>query len=227
MRDSASCGDVRELTAELALGIADGEERARALEHAAGCPDCRRELEQLSSLADELLELAPEHEPPLGFELRVLEAFEPRVPRRQRVRPALAFAATLAVAVALTAGGVLFAARDDLRLAHHYRSTLTAAHGSYFGAVRLDDSDGDEGGVLFIYRGAPSWLMVTVHAGYRPSAKRVELVGRNGRVVPLPWPRLTIGSWGGALPIELDDVAAVRVADRDGRVLLTARMPRP
>jgi hypothetical protein len=227
MRDSASCADVHELTAELALGIADGEERARALEHIAGCFECQRELERLSALADELLELAPEHEPPVGFELRALQSFEPRVRRRRVVRPALALAATVVVAVALTAGATLFAARDDLRLAHHYRSTLTAAHGSYFGAVPLTDSGGRTGGVLFIYRGAPSWLMVTVDGAYRFSAKRVEIVGTTGRVIPLPWPRLTIGSWGGALPVELGAVTSVRLVDGGGRVLLAATMQQP
>ena len=33
---------LREIAAEVALGIADGEDRAWALDHLAGCPDCRR-----------------------------------------------------------------------------------------------------------------------------------------------------------------------------------------
>jgi len=227
MRDSASCADVHELAAELALGIADGEERARVLEHVAVCFECQRELERLSALADELLEIAPEHEPPVGFELRALESFEPRVRRRRVVGPALALAATAVVAVALAAAAALFATRDDIRLAHHYRTTLTAAHGSYFGAVPLTAWGGKTGGVLFIYRGAPSWLMVTVDGAYRSSAERVELVGTTGRVVPLPWQRLTIGSWGGALPVGLDAVRSVRLLDRDGRVILAATMQQP
>jgi hypothetical protein len=40
--------------------------------------------------------------------------------------------------------------------------------------------------VLFIYRGAPSWLMVTVEGAYRSSAKRVELIGAGRRVIALP-----------------------------------------
>ena len=36
------CEETRELAAELALGIVEGEERGRALEHLADCPDCRR-----------------------------------------------------------------------------------------------------------------------------------------------------------------------------------------
>ena len=54
------CHEIRELAAELALGIADGEDRARVLEHVADCADCRREVESFSAVADELLVLAPE-----------------------------------------------------------------------------------------------------------------------------------------------------------------------
>src|SRR4029453_12051539 len=77
------CRKIRELAAEVALGIADGEDRARVLKHAAECADCRRELERLSTVADELLVLAPEEEPPPGFELRVLDSILPPAPKRR------------------------------------------------------------------------------------------------------------------------------------------------
>ena len=65
MSDRPSCEEVRAL-AELALGIAVGDERARVLEHLLACPACRRHLEELSSVADDLLLLAPTQEPPVG-----------------------------------------------------------------------------------------------------------------------------------------------------------------
>ena len=37
----ARCEETREMAAELALGIVEGEERGRALQHLAECPDCR------------------------------------------------------------------------------------------------------------------------------------------------------------------------------------------
>ena len=40
-----SCEQTRRLAAELALGIADGAERAEALHHLAGCAECRRAVE--------------------------------------------------------------------------------------------------------------------------------------------------------------------------------------
>jgi anti-sigma-K factor RskA len=68
------CEEILDLAPEIALGIADGEERADALRHLATCAECRRVVEQLSQVADELLVLAPAQEPPAGFESRVLEA---------------------------------------------------------------------------------------------------------------------------------------------------------
>jgi hypothetical protein len=69
-----TCEEIRDLAPEIALGIADGEERAEALRHLSTCADCRRVVEQLSQVADELLVLAPAQEPPPGFESRVVDA---------------------------------------------------------------------------------------------------------------------------------------------------------
>jgi predicted anti-sigma-YlaC factor YlaD len=57
------CEEIRDLAPEIALGIADGEERADALRHLSTCAECRRVVEQLSGVADELLTLAPVQEP--------------------------------------------------------------------------------------------------------------------------------------------------------------------
>jgi hypothetical protein len=213
----------RELLTEVALGIADGAERDRVLEHVSECADCRRELERQSAVADELLLLAPEQEPPPGFELGVLRAIEPpastRPSRFRRALPALA-AATAAVAVAI--GGMLLAFGNDRRLADEYRAALDEANGSYFSAARLTDPAGRDGGVLFRYRGNPSWILVTVDPRYRGAVEGAELIARDGRRIPLRSFRLADGAWGGSLPVPLDDVAAVHLVDDAGRAVLLA-----
>lgn len=224
MNGDGRCEEARELLAELALGVADGEDRARVLEHVAGCPDCRRELERQSVIADELLVLAPEEEPPLGFELGVLQTIQPRAPRRRTIVRRLAVVGAVALAVAVTAGGMLVGFREDRRLADQYRATLAVAHGSYFGAKRLADPAGRPGGVLFAYRGSPSWILVTVEPPYRAAATRAELVVRSGRRIPLASFRLTSGAWGGSLPVDLGDVAAVHLVGEDGRSVLVASL---
>src|SRR5262245_38959905 len=114
-----SCEETRELAAELALGIADGEERARALRHLAGCADARRAVEELSTVAYELLLIAPQHEPSAGFESRVLSRIAPPRPARRRRRLLVPIAAAVGAA-ALAVGVVLGATSDDRRLADQY-----------------------------------------------------------------------------------------------------------
>jgi hypothetical protein len=215
--------DVAQFAAELALGIADGEDRARLLEHLADCADCRREVEGFSAVADELLVLAPEQEPALGFELRVLRSLEPpgAKPRRTARRLAVLAAAVL-VAVGVTAGAMLLGFREERRLADRYRATLAQAQGSYFGAVRLHDGAGEPAGVVFAYRGSPSWITITVASEHRSSVQGAELVDRDGKRIPLASFRLVDGVWGGALPLGLESAAAVHLVDEDGRSLLIA-----
>ena len=59
--------------AELALGVLTGRARAQALSHVESCPRCAEELEQLSRVADTVVQVAPEVEPPVGFEVRLFE----------------------------------------------------------------------------------------------------------------------------------------------------------
>src|SRR4051812_22831318 len=129
---NTDCDEMRDLIAELALGIASGEERARALDHVAGCVACRRELERLAAIADDMLVLAPESEPPPGFEARVLRAMTPR-PRKRRWLPRrLALPAAGLAGATLASAALLLSFNNDRQLATEYRQALSAAHGSAF-----------------------------------------------------------------------------------------------
>jgi hypothetical protein len=221
-----SCEETRQLVAELALGIADGADRARALRHLAECADCRRELGELSELADELLMLAPEVEPPVGFESRVLALVQaPRRPRRWR--RGLALLAPAAVAAALATTIVLGATGDDRRLADHYRATLAAANGTYFEAARLQAPANVPTGVVYGYRGMPSWIFVAVDRPYRSAGYTVELALTSGRRVPLPSFRIDprTGTAGQAIPVDLYDVSAVLLIGGTRGEVLQAELP--
>src|SRR5262245_55506074 len=105
---SQRCLEVHDLIPELAMGVASGEVRARALAHVSACPDCRRELEEVAGVVDDLLLLAPEEEPPPGFDGRVLTALDElptprRIQFRRRTTTLLAAAAVL---VAVMAAGL-------------------------------------------------------------------------------------------------------------------------
>jgi hypothetical protein len=222
------CEEIRDLAPEIALGIADGAERADALRHLSTCGECRRSLERLSQVADELLVLAPTQEPPAGFESRVVEALglERSSSRRRRPRwlsprwlaPRLAPALA---AAAVTAAVLVGAYSDDRRTAERYRETLALADGQYFQAKRLTDGAGSDSGVLFGYQGEPSWLFVTVDAAHRDDVTSGELVTTDRRRIPLPSLKLDRrGSWGAAIPIDLSELASVRLlGERPGQIL--------
>ena len=230
MSPDGRCAETRQILPELALGIADGEERALALEHLADCASCRRELEDLSVVADELLALAPEHEPAAGFEARVLERLELRraAPRRPRLGlrlrrfglpgAALAGAATAAIALVLAYG-------SDHRLASQYRAALQSAHGQYFQSARLRAPGGAQVGSVFAYQGSPSWLFYVLDGPYTGGVFREQLVTRSGSTVNLPQFKLVNGSWGVTIPVPLRDVAAVRLSRTANGGVFEARLP--
>jgi hypothetical protein len=94
-----SCAQLHEVAPELALGVLGGAERAEAIIHVNGCARCQALVNELTEVADALPMLAPEHEPPPGFEQRVLAAGRAR--RRRSVRRWVASIAAAAAAAAI------------------------------------------------------------------------------------------------------------------------------
>jgi Putative zinc-finger len=214
--DSPDCRTVADLVPELALGIATGEERAHALSHLASCPACRRLLDDMSGVADELLLLGPSHEPPVGFESRVIDRLEGARRRRwPRVTALSAAAAVLAAGVGVA--GTLFATREERALGSSYARTLAAADGRYFSAAPLRTAGGGDIGHAFGYEGSPSWLFVTVADPGRKGVYTVRIVrgARRWDVGTLEL-RNGLGRWGGVLRHGFHGVDAVELVDARG-----------
>jgi hypothetical protein len=223
---------MRRVASELALGIASGDERASALEHVALCTDCRAVLSEHATLADELLMLAPAHEPPPGFESRVLARLSAETSHRPRPAARRLWAArrlrtaVALVAVAAATAGAMFATfREDHRDASRYRDSLAAVGGEYFDKASLEEADGESAGSVLAYQGSPSWLLVKVKPAYRSESYKCELVTRSGRRIRMRSFKLDAanGTWSQTMPVELRDVAQVRVFDGDHRGALRAR----
>ena len=106
---SARCEEIRDELAELALGTLSGRERSEVLGHVGSCPRCSAELEQLSVVADALLQLAPSMQPPLGFELTLAARLRSIATPRRRVQHVrlLAVAAAVVVVFAFGLGALL------------------------------------------------------------------------------------------------------------------------
>ena len=208
------CEETRALAAELALGIVEGEERGRALQHLAECPECRVRVEELSEVADELLLLAPHREPPVGFESRVLgEVLPPPEPkRRRRLRLVLAPAAAAVAAAAI----VLAIVAPDLRLASHYKHTLDQANGKEFESYALRGGGQPRRHHLQLRGLALLGAHRRRHRAPR-GLTSAELVTDDGSQVPLRWFHLDPrGGSGGSIPVDPNHVSVLRLSGGAG-----------
>ncbi|HET7194318.1 MAG TPA: zf-HC2 domain-containing protein [Nocardioides sp.] len=217
MSDWRRCAEVRELIPELAMGVAPGDERAMALNHLTTCAECRQALEETSEIVDELLLLAPQHEPPPGFDAKVIEAISGERPRHWKLSKGLLAAAAILLAATLGAGLARWAGAEDRQLADQYRQTLDVANGDYLRAADLTGAKGQAGHV-FAYQGNPSWVFITVENA--PSGvHRVRYVTKDGVThwLGVCTVRHGHGSWGTAIDVPvyaLDSIELVHDGSR-------------
>lgn len=220
--------ETRGLAAELAMDVAAGEERGRALAHLEACRECRSLLAGLADAKDEVLLLAPEREPPAGFESRTLArlARSARPPRRVRWRRILSLSVAAAIAGAVVGGGwAWLATRSDRQAAALLRTALDRADGTYLGVEVLRRPDGTRAGHVAVYLGRPSWIFAVIDPEGPEGTFDVEILDRSG--VRHPVGSLSIDGRGAGLtlPGGLDRVAAVVLIPRDGGAPLEGRLP--
>ncbi|MFG3345034.1 hypothetical protein ACGF1Z_08195 [Streptomyces sp. NPDC048018] len=221
------CARLRDLGAELALGVLPARERAEAVAHLDRCADCREYVGQLTAVGDGLLGLLPEAEPPVGFESRVARVLNPPpVPaRRRRGRVRLALAA-LAAALACGFGGwavgtTVESAPPAVERPAGLLETALVAQGHPVGRIYAHPGSG---------RGAGGWVYMSVDlAGAGPGPVRCLLVRADGSAVPVgSFPlRDGYGYWGAPAEVDPATVTGARLLGPDGTVLATARFPAP
>ncbi|CAA9241651.1 MAG: hypothetical protein AVDCRST_MAG10-1628 [uncultured Acidimicrobiales bacterium] len=212
---SLTCAQLEDVAAELALGTVSGAERAAALDHVAGCAACRNLVDQLARAADSLLLLAPEAEPPPGFESRVLSRITPAArPRRERRRRVLVGVAAAALVAGLSGAGVAAMVDDDRRAAD-IRTALTIA------------DDGRWTCRAVVYGDDPTWLVVSLDRTDDLSAAFSVEAFRSGQAGPVTVGTLTIeqghGSLATAIQLPAGELETVRVLDARGQVRYTMR----
>ena len=211
----ATCDEVRELAPELALGIAAGEQRARALLHIASCTDCRTLVEELSRAADSLLLLAPPKEPPIGFEAHAVDRVRGLRPGR-RLKLVGAVAAIVLVAVGGTVAIMTAATSRDRDLAKRYLDIL-AGEGQLL-AAELRTADGGPAGQVFVYSGPSNWVFIIVDAASGSGMHDVVFVPRSSAAITVGRIRLVDGrgSWGSTTGFNVRDLTVQLVGD-DGK----------
>ena len=220
-----SCEEFAGVAAELALGVLTGRERARAIEHLDQCETCREHVRQLSLTGEEVLALLPSHEPPAGFETRVMDRLghSAAARRPKRTRRMLATAAVALAAVACGLGGW------GLRGAISAPSPGSAAtaHASLRSAALLTASH-DPAGKIFLYNGNPRWLYMNVDMDTGVSTETgtvvCQLEARDGRIITVGSFHLDggYGSWGSPDPLDAGSVIGARLTSLNGTVLATA-----
>lgn len=228
MTDSSIHEETRSLAAELAAGVATGVERARSLSHLEGCRECREHVAGLTAVMDELLLLAPEREPPLGFESRTLARLV-RPARPSRWRRLLPLAVAASVAAAGAGGAAWLATSSDRQAAALFRTALERADGKYLGVEVLRHSDGSRAGHVAVYLGSPSWIFAVLEEETPVGTFDVEVVTRSGDRVPAGTLEIDADRRGAGLvlPAGLDQVAAVVLLRHEGDAVLEGNLPPP
>lgn len=216
----ATCDEVRELAPELALGIAAGEQRARALVHIASCTDCRTLVEELSRAADSLLLLAPPKEPPIGFEAHAVHRVHGLRPGR-RLKIAAAITALVLAAVGGTFVITSAATGRDRLLADRYLD-LIERQGELVSAS-LRTTDGGPAGQVFAYSGPSNWVFIVVDAESGSGMHDVVFTPRSSAAVRVGRIRLVDGrgSWGSTTGLNVRDLT-VQLVSTDGKPAFAA-----
>jgi hypothetical protein len=208
-----TCGEFKDLSAELALGILQGRERAEALAHLERCPACHEELLLMGDLADRIVSLTPSAEPPAGFETRVLAAIAPKAKPARRRPVALVLAAAV-VAGAIGVGGWAIGRGSGHGAGTSPSGVVTAAF----------VSNGEPVGQLVESRSSYPWVYMAVDTDLGRSTVICELTESDGRVVKLGRFQLKGGSgqWGAAVPAGVTHVTGARLVDGAGVTVATA-----
>lgn len=217
--ERGNCDAVKEDLTEFALGTLSGRSRSQVLDHVATCPHCTAELESLAVVADTMLWLAPEAEPPLGFETRLVERFRGSNARRTVARwrraTVLAVAATLVAVLGIGVGAVTMTHGGSVNPAANTRPTMArlTSHGRVLGQV-------------FLTSGNPSWLIMTVDAGSLSGAVWCEVTLASGRSVTIGEFALSrgYGSWVAPINALGSQVKSARLVDPNGAVLASASL---
>lgn len=222
MTETPGCEAVRELLPELAAGVVSGEERARALAHLASCPECRRELDEVTAVLDGLVLLAPAREPAPGFESAVLARLSTDPDRAGRRAWLMAAAASVVVA-ALAAGLVWWQTADDRAVADQYRHTLAVADGRYLAAADLNTAAEPSVGHAFAYEGDPSWIYLTIGSAPASGEYDVRLVTTDDRVLDIGRCQIRAGrgAWGGVIEVPVHEIRQIQLL-RSGVATMSA-----
>jgi anti-sigma factor RsiW len=220
----SSCPEYAGNLAELALGILTGRDRAAALAHVESCANCAEELEQLARAADAVVQVAPEVEPPVGFEVSLFSRMGvDEVALRRRPGPTRWMLAGAAAVVALAIGlGIGWSAGS------HPPGPTTTKGPSVRTPVEAANlmENGRSVGRVSAYGGSTPWLSMTLAdstARGRVTCRVVTADGATHTVGSFESDH-GYGAWGAPLSVTPQDVRQAQVVSANGTVIATATL---
>src|SRR5215211_7740505 len=191
------CAAVRDLGPEFALGVLEAEARSDVVLHLDRCAACRAYVAELSETGDAIAQLAPEAEPPPGFERRVLAGMvAPERRRRWRTVKLVAVAAAAAAILSIVTVRVVDESRSSSEVTAapvHRTVTMVGANGLRVGAVDVQGA------------GSARSIALTVEYALPDGAYRIVLDRESGSSESLGIVRVVDGKggWTGAAPASL------------------------
>ena len=219
---AVNCAEFADDLVELALGTSTGRRRSEVFQHVGSCGRCRTELGRLSNAIDLVVQLAPEVEPPLGFETRLAARMDGEVPARPLARTRMH---RRWVAALVLAGPLVFGLVFGL-------ATMLGTGGRNSGAwsesARLTSiGSGPSGqvlGTVVVLGGNPGWMEMAVDGGVWSGKVTCEVALAGGSVEQIGRFSLSNGysTWRVALTVPPSEVRGARLIASDGAVLATA-----
>jgi len=216
---SGQCEAIADDLTELALGTLAGRRRSEVLEHVGSCERCRIELDQLAVVVESVQQLAPRVQPPLGFEVRVVEKFRATANSRHRRRRRVASLGAVAAVTLLAFGFGTVVAPEA--------SDRKESAGSE--VVKADfRAGGEDMGDLFVSSGSPGWVVVTIHDETDDLRGTVtcNVILAGGQVETVGVFEVTgeYGAWSAPLPTSGGDVRSAQLIDSNGTVVASAQL---
>jgi hypothetical protein len=214
---SKECEVIGQDLTEFAIGTLSGRSRSLVLDHLETCAQCRAESESLAAVADTILWLAPEAEPPLGFESRLVERFRDGDGRsamtRRRRMGVLSVAALLVAVLGFGVGAVT--------MTHGNANQPSATARPVTGQLT---SNGQTLGQVIISSGSPSWMIMTVNEAKWSGVVWCEVSLANGRIETIGTFTLAngYGSWIAPIKAAESDVRSARLVGANGAVIASA-----
>jgi hypothetical protein len=174
-------------------------------------------LASLAAAADAMLLLAPTSEPPVGFELRLMERLDGPTPRRHHAVRRRGVVLVAAAALLIAAG---FAVGDTLG-ARSVPAKTASATGPLSANLTYE---GHALGHAWITPGEPSWVYMTLDDARWSGTAWCRVTLRNGQVLDVGVFSLTrgYGAWAAKFNTDGSSVKNAEVTNDRGYVIATA-----